>query len=281
MNVSLSNYKTALAKPLLKKAAACTVRECDETAKGHYEGYVDEGAESYDVALTIASGKDITAHRCDCGQSTPFCQHKAALLLAIAEGKKAAQTVMVKKGKAKQSKTDALQDEANADELKEWVRMLLAKNNDLALAFVQRFGERKTVHTKAEAEAITADATKSVVKNRTRVEQSELKKIVDLWGEVHEPIVQAHAGNVTSEEAFTAFHSVLDACLRFAEKVAATGTKIANYVDGLLKRMVEPIAVLHDDEAFESATGFYMGHIPDGVRNLRLHMFSTCKMYWH
>ena len=109
MVLSLTNYAKQLSPALLKKAEKCTVRECDETAKGTYEGYVDEGSESYDVSLTIGPGKDLTEHRCDCGQKIPFCQHKAALLLTVAGGKKATPKTPAAKGvKAKQSKTDAL-----------------------------------------------------------------------------------------------------------------------------------------------------------------------------
>lgn len=272
MPLTLTNFQTTLSPALLLKGGKCTVRECDETAKGSYVAYVDEGKESYDVSLRLSPKNEVAEHHCDCGSTEAFCRHRAALLLTIAgKAKKPAAAKAVKGGKAKQSKTDLLLEAADADKLKAWVKELLDKNKDLALAFVQRFGEQKTVYTKADAEALTAEAAKSVVKNRTRVEQSELKKIVDLWADVHKPVVEAYTANVTNKDAFLAFHAVLDACFFFAQKVNATGVKISNYVDALLNQTVEPITVLYTDEAFETAIAFFRKYIPDGANRVRLH----------
>ena len=273
MPFTLTNFQTTLSPALLLKAGKCTVRECDETSKGFYEAYVDEAKESYDVSLRLSPKNEVAEHHCDCGGAETFCRHKAALLLAIADKTKkpAAGKVVKGKAKAKQSKTDALLEAADADKLKAWVKELLDKNKDLALAFVQRFGEQKTAYTKADAEALTAEAVKSVVKSRTRVEQSELKKIVDLWTDVHRPIVEAYVGNVTHEDAFLAFHAVLDACNLFAQKVNATGQKISAYVENLLNQTVEPIAQLYSDETFEKATAFFSKYMLDEARRVRLH----------
>lgn len=270
MPLTLLNFQTELPKSLLQKAAKCTVRECDETGKGLFEAYVDENEQSYDVRLRTGRGKEVSEHRCDCGSADAFCRHQAALLLYLA-GNTAKKKAAVKGKKVKQSKTDELLQAADVSDLKAWISELLNKNKDLALAFVQHFGEKKTAYTPAEAGDLTAEAVKSVVKNRTRVEQAELKKIVALWSDVHRPIVDAYAGNLTSEAAFAAFHAVLDACHHFAGKLNATGVKISNYVEGLLNPLVEPIAQLFADKAFETATGFYHQHTAQGEHYLRLH----------
>lgn len=273
MPLSLTNYKTALPPALLRKAAACTVRECDETGKELFEGYVDEGENSYDVMLRLGKTKEITGHRCDCSNTEAFCRHKAALLLHLA-GMIAKKDPAVKSKKAKQSKADILLEEADADELKVWVKELLEKNKDLALAFEKRFGEKKTVYSKAEAEALTTEAIKSVVKNRTRIEISELKKIVELWAEVHQPVVNAYLANVAGEEGFRAFHAVLESCLLFAGKVQTSSVKIPNYVQSLLDKAVEPIAKLYTNEAFETAIGFYEDQILNGANGVRIHYLA-------
>jgi hypothetical protein len=59
MELSLENHKTVLPKELLKKAEKNKVRECDETARGHFIAYVDEGSESFDVSLNILPNKVI------------------------------------------------------------------------------------------------------------------------------------------------------------------------------------------------------------------------------
>jgi hypothetical protein len=74
MELSLKNYKTVLSKDLLKKAEKNTVRECDETEKGHFIAYVDEGHDSFDVSLTVINNDAISAHSCDCKNGSKFCR---------------------------------------------------------------------------------------------------------------------------------------------------------------------------------------------------------------
>ncbi|NTS39850.1 hypothetical protein HRG84_02950 [Flavisolibacter sp. BT320] len=273
MPLSLTNYKTTLSPALLRKAATCAVRECDETGKGSYEAYVDEGEDSHDAMLRLGKTKDVTEHRCDCGGTEAFCRHKAALLLYLA-GTMTKKEPAIKGKKNKQSKAEILLEEADADSLKAWVKELLEKNKDLALAFEKRFEEKKTVYTKAEAEALTTEAIKSVVKNRTRIEISELKKIVELWTDVHQPVVDAYLSNIAGEAGFGAFHAVLESCLLFAGKVQTNSVKIPNYVQSLLDKAAEPIAQLYTNEAFDTATGFYEKQILQGVNGVRIHYLA-------
>ena len=272
MLLSLTNFATTLSPTLLHKGGKCLVRECDETSKGVFEAYVDEGNKSYDVSLHLSAKKEITEHHCDCGNTESFCRHRAALLLHLAgKGKTPATTKTAKGPKAKLTKTDLLLESADPDGLKAWVKELLDRNKDLALSFTQRFGEQKLTFTKAEAEALTTEAIKSVVKNRTRIEQSELKKIVETWQVVHKPVVAAYLANVADENSFIAFHSVLESCIAFGGKILATGVKISNYVQSLLDSSLEPLLQLYSEEAFATATNFYHREIVEGPNGVRLH----------
>src|SRR5215211_4611498 len=98
MELTLTNYEKVLPKELLQLAKKNTVRECDETAKGHFVAYVDEDDESFDVSLTVSDNK-ITEHTCECkaGAGSSFCRHKAALLMHIAGRKKIKSAVKAKK----------------------------------------------------------------------------------------------------------------------------------------------------------------------------------------
>src|SRR5271156_4676146 len=104
MVLTLKNYAAALPADLLLQAKKNKVRECDETEKGHFVAYVDDGNESFDVSLTIKAGNEITHHTCECNSGV-FCRHKAALIAHIANGKKVKEIVTVKK---KDSKADTL-----------------------------------------------------------------------------------------------------------------------------------------------------------------------------
>ncbi|RYZ61561.1 MAG: hypothetical protein EOO14_04710 [Chitinophagaceae bacterium] len=273
MQPSLSNFKTTFSPAFLRKAASCAVRECDETSKGTFEAYVDQGEESYDVMLGLGKGKEVVSHRCDCGSTEAFCRHKAALLLHLA-GTISKKEPSVKGKKAKQSKVGILLEEVDAESLKTWVRELLEENKDLALAFEKRFEEKKTIYTKAEAEALTTEAIKSVVKNRMRIEISELKKIVALWTSVHQPVVNAYMADVASDAGFWAFHAVLESCLLFDSRVHTNSVKVPNYVQSLLDKSVEPIAQLYTDEAFNTATGYFENLVLAGANGVRIHYLA-------
>ena len=119
MELTLKNFATTLSKDLILLAQKNKVRECDETGKGHFVAYVDEGSESFDVSLEIAAGGKISAHACDCGAKISFCRHKLALLMQIAEGKKEKVTIKARK---KESKTEALLANATSEQLKAWVQ---------------------------------------------------------------------------------------------------------------------------------------------------------------
>lgn len=187
MELTLKNYTTTLPKELLKLAAKNTVRECDETEKGHYVAYVDDGSESYDVSLVIEPGGEIKIADCDCKNNQHFCRHKTALLLFIAGEKKVKTTV---KAKIKISKSEPLLEEAALNELKDWVRNLLTKNPDIELAFIHHFSAKHHQFTPEEIEKITNDALKAVVKTKKNVDPTQLKKIIELWTDIHAPIVR-------------------------------------------------------------------------------------------
>ncbi len=274
MVLSLANFTTALSQPLLKEAARCTVRECDETGKGVFVAYVDEGGETFDVSLTVADSKEIVEHHCDCKTKASFCKHKAALLLAIAGTKKAKPD---KIAKAKKTKAEVLLADADAAELKAWLAERLLQNKDLALAFVQRFDARKTAYTPGEVQQLTADAIKAVVKARLRVETSELKKIVDLWAGLHASVVAYYLSDPTNEKAFAAFHAVPESCRAFASRINTGSNRLEKYIGQLLNGTAENIAALYDDAAFYTATGYFKKYIPDGTKGIRMHYFLHLK----
>jgi hypothetical protein len=127
MKIFLKNYKTAIPEELQKLAEKNTVRECDETVRGHCVAYVDEGKDSFDVSLVFGTDQQISTHSCDCKNTGNFCRHKAALLIHIAKGTKTPQSVNAKK----KSKAEVLPDEAGPEDLKQWVKDLLHKNKDI------------------------------------------------------------------------------------------------------------------------------------------------------
>ncbi|MEP7279940.1 MAG: hypothetical protein ABI813_14920 [Bacteroidota bacterium] len=257
MELSLKNYKTILTKELLKKAGKCLVRECDETEKGHFIAYVDEGSKTFDLSLNIAPDMRVNDHHCDCKMgSNHFCCHKAALLVHI--GKE------LKTGSKKTMKTipsNQLLDNAEPGELKEWIRVLFLKNRDIELSFIHHFSSRTQLPTVAETVQLTNDAIKAVIKNRKNIDPTELKKIIELWAAVHNPIVQHYLTNLTDTDAFLNFHSIMETCYRFQFNINNSSNKIPKYIEGLLQQVAPAIIAIQEEEDWMAATGLFSAHI--------------------
>lgn len=274
MELSLTSFQTTLSRELLRQAGKATVRECDETGKGRFVAYVDEGDKSYDVALSILPNKMVGEHSCDCAHSDQFCRHKAALLLHVAGGKKITASVKAKK---KQSKAELLLEETEVGALKEWVLDLLQKNKDLELAFTHHFSARQQHYTPEEVNKLTTEAVKAVVKNKRNIDLTQLKKIVELWEEVHAPVVKAYEADVADEKAFLNFHALLESCHAFHLKIQTNSNKIPKYAEGLLQRTAEAIDNLMTTKSWTTATGYFIEHLTSGHYTFRLHYLQHLK----
>jgi hypothetical protein len=53
MTLTLKNHLATLPADLLQQAKKNTVCECDETEKGHFVAYADDGSDNFDVKKRI------------------------------------------------------------------------------------------------------------------------------------------------------------------------------------------------------------------------------------
>lgn len=267
MDVSLKNYRTVLPQELLKKAGKNIVRECDEIEKGCFQAYVDEGNTSFDVSITINSEGEIKGHSCDCSSKAKFCAHKASLLLLMVKGNK---NTGIKKSKTKANIFETLVDEADPEKLKVWVKDMLTRNKDLELAFRHQFSGQQKIYTPADIKQITSDAVKAVVKSRTKLEVGEIKKIVDLWVELHAAFITQYVNHVTDENAFLNFNALVEACEETQTKINTTSNKVGKYLETVLLKVVEPIQNLLDEDAWNYSTGFFINSIYQNATTIRV-----------
>ena len=254
MELTLKNYATALSKDLILLAKKNKVRECDETEKGHFIAYVDEGSESFDVSLTVKTGNKIAQHTCDCDSNISFCRHRVALLIHIATGEKAKDTVKIRK---KESKAEALLGAVAPNELKAWVKTLIEKNKDIELSFIHHFSVKEQL-TPAEVIKITNDAIRAVTGNKKNIDQTQLKKLVELWSEMHGPMVAHYLENVTDEKSFLNFHTMLETCLAFQVNADTSSNRIPKFVAGVLQKSQEPVNNLYNEEAWDKAVSYFI-----------------------
>jgi hypothetical protein len=273
MELTLKNYAKVLSKDLLLPSKKNQVRECDETQKGHFVAYVDEGSESFDVSLELAAGGKIARHACDCSSSTGFCRHKAALLIYIANGKKEKSPIKIRK---KESKADTLLEAAGTDELKAWLRGVIEKNKDIQLSFIHHFSVKELL-TPADVTRITTDAIKAVAGNKKTVDQTQLKKLVELWSEMHAPVITHYQANPADEKSFVNFHTVLESCLDFQVKADTSSNRVPKFVEVTLQKSQEAINNLHNEQAWEKAVGYFIDHVPEGAYYVRMHYLVHLK----
>ena len=273
MELTLKNYTTTLPKDIILMAKKNKVRECDETEKGHFIAYVDEGSESFDVSLTVKAVGKIAAHTCDCDSAHSFCRHKTALLLYIATGENPKNSVKIKK---KESKAGALLDMAGHIELKEWIKGVIAKNKDIELSFIHHFSVKEKL-TPLEVIKITSDAIKAVIANKKTIDPTQLKKLVELWAEMLAPVIDDYYGNVIDEKSFLNFHTMLESWLTFQAKVETNSNKVAKYIDTVLQGSQGPIADLINEEAWDKAVSYFISKVPEEVNRIRFHYLSHLK----
>lgn len=267
MQLSLQNYEKTLPREIQKQALKNKVRECDETEKGQFVAYVDEGEETFDVSLTIASGKEIITHSCDCSNNGNFCRHKTALLMHIASGAKTKQSVKAKK----KSRSEALLEEAEINDLKEWVRDILEKNKDIELSFTHYFSHKQQQYNPEEVIKLTNEAVKAVVKNKKNIDPAQLKKIVELWTDIHMPIIKSYRSDTPGEISFLNFYALLECCSLFQTNLNTSSNRITKYIENTLQQCAEDVNNLFDDEPWKTAVGHYIKHIHNGTDTIRMH----------
>jgi hypothetical protein len=236
----------------LKKAALhLTVRELDEVQPGRYEAFVDDGDESYDVAIELDKGQ-LKSHRCDCPEATDrLCTHRAAVLLRLADaGKKTGQKTPATAKIKKRNPLEALVMDLPEDTLRTWAFNLLKKNKSLALEFTNQFTAHTRVITPEDITAINANAVKAVAKNRKRLDTTTVKQIVALLEKVHQPVIDQVKRNITEPASLLLMEKLLvDLVESYEARMEITSNKLSLYREGLVMHLVEP---LHNLEVHET-----------------------------
>ncbi|MFI5192642.1 MAG: hypothetical protein ACHQD7_01255 [Chitinophagales bacterium] len=271
MEISVKNYRNILPKEIIQKAEKVNVRECDEIEKRHFQAYVDDGETSFDVTIIINSKGEVTGHLCDCKSRSEFCRHKTALLLFVANDKKVKGQI---KGNKSISQVETLLQEADPERLKAWIKELLSRNQDLSLAFIHHFSEKAIQYSAADISRFTGDAVKAVVKNKRKLEVGEVKKIVDLWTELHDPFLTQYFADVADESLFLGFNALMEACEETQLRISITSNKISKYLESLLLKAMESIHILGDENAWDISTGYFADRIHGNTFNIRMSYLS-------
>jgi len=255
---------------LIRQAAKCSVRECDETARGRYAAYVDEGSESYDVMLGLGQRGELKTSSCECGHPQP-CRHTAALMLHLAKDKKPKAAKAIPKARTKKvSASESLLEDIDVPELKAWLRSVFPSYKELEVAFIHHFTAKNKFFSAEGAVRLTLDALKTLLGRSRTPDTTQIKKLLELWKELHQPIIARYAAGPADQEAFAPLHAMLDTCMSVHRNYQGTG-RVPSYVQRILSGLVPQMATLSQEEAFKAATGFFISNIPDEAEGLRMH----------
>jgi len=254
----------SLPSSVRRKAEKCIVRECDETEPGVFIAYVDVGDETFDVSLTIQNAA-LKSSNCDCKKAS-ICEHKAALLLYLSKPRETKKTVVRTK---RQDPLIAALADIDSDILKKWLGDLMLNNKDIRLAFELEFTKTTTLSIE-DITAQTKNALKTVVKNKKNVDVNQLKKIVDLWIKIHDPIVKEYHNAVFNNEAFSRFHAAMQTCALEQERISTLSNKIPMYLADRVLKVLEPIHQLQLEEHWESAIQLLFGAMKTSTHLLKM-----------
>lgn len=254
MPYNLKTFKKNVPAELLKLAGKHKIRECDEEEKGKFIAFVEDGINDYDVKILLSAKGEMSEHSCDCGSKVPVCSHKLALLLNLSIPKK--QPSAKSKSGAKRSETDILLDAVSPEEIKDWLREVFKSQKDLDLLFRSKFLVRSRAFSKEEVFKISQDAVKSVVKSRRRIDKSEVKKIIDIWRQIHKSVLDAYRENPAGKSQFEALSGLLEFTIVFNHDFGSGNSEINKYSVSVIQSAEEALLGLPEAEWNKGLAGF-------------------------
>lgn len=236
--------------------AKLKVRECDEEPKGTFIAYVDDGELSYDVKIITDSGGQLLEHCCECKKGKRICLHEAALMAFVLSSKRP-------KGKGKTTKTEAklpfhaMLEAVGHDELKVWVAELLAKNKDLELSFYARFKAENTSYKSDDIQKLILDGKKAILKNRRKADVSEVKKLVETWKGLHQPIVDACVNDPVNEGNLKVITAIVVGVLDQQAVIESNSKAIFKYAHTVMKGMLDPVRAIDSPSSWQDVVVYF------------------------
>lgn len=185
--MSLDKVLKSFPTSVLKEAKTFQnkIREFEETEKGNFIAFVDDGSESYDVNIVLNPTADsVEQASCDCNDKSAFCIHKVAVLIFMKDGSKSKSnesTTLKKIRKKKLSPIEELMDGIDAAPLRSWLLSELIANKELAFKFKTHFNNEGLKLTIEQFNAYGTDTLKAILKTKKYIENSHIKPILDIW----------------------------------------------------------------------------------------------------
>jgi hypothetical protein len=96
------------------------------------------------------------------------------------------------------------------------------------------------------------------VKNKRKIDLSELKKVVALWQQVHQPVMNQVLTALHDSEHFTNFRTLVDSCLDYHRNLRLNSKKISSYVQQLVKSASGSLLTLEDEGLWNRVVNLFL-----------------------
>ena len=236
----------------LKQSLKIVIRDVDEETKNKFVAYADDKGNSYDVAIEIDQDDNVIENNCDC-ENKGLCLHRIAFMVYLSNRKDKPKQVRAKK----QSPTDILIQNLDANVLKNWLKNLLNKNKDLEFLFTTEFSINIEEYTKPKVKLLIDSSIKSVIKTRKNVETNELKKIIDLLEITLKPVIEFCTDDLSNQERLEIVLYIFDELVAFDNKIYSSSVKVVRFIEKLSKQVIDSFSNKNDDANWQKITDLH------------------------
>lgn len=221
---------------------------------------MDQGNETYDVALELDAAGEPVTHTCDCAAGKKFCAHKAAVLLHLTDAAPAKEEKV--KGRAKKrSELEQLLDEVTEKELRSWVADVLATHKDISLAFRTRFLMNADELNPKKIRDLSAEASKTVAGRQFSVDATQVAKLVTLWTNIHRTALDRYLAAPFEAAPFALLQAVLQSVDDFLAQHQTNSKKLQQYLDGIQAKIVLAIKEVAEAESWTASVAMIVNAI--------------------
>lgn len=276
------------------------VRELEEIEKRKFIAFVDDGPDSFDVAINLsADAKSVATHTCDCEDGDGFCAHQYAVLSKIKDGpSESTDSITIKKlRKKKLTEVEIILDEVSDTDLRSWLQAELAVNKELEFKFKSAFIKTENRLTAKDFDAKCTEIIKTTLGKRKTIDPSLLPRILDLVNIVIENADSVFGNQLVSNDSYELqvaigkFHAEIQYMLKkTTTRVVTNYKKITEKIGAhiLLLPMADQISYFSSFATYLDQNGQniqfafqqfidLLSNLPDEVLVTTMSTFSTYK----
>ena len=217
------------------------VRELEEETKGKFIAFVDDGKDSFVVAIDLGEGQNIIGKQCDCPSTSPFCSHINSVCLAILEINKPKR----KPREKKPSKYEEMISNVEAKLILEWLALQMKNDKLLAKKFEIDFMKSEMISA-VELNGVHKELLTSLNGRKKTIYATNAGKILKLYNPIHGRILNEQIQNQFGlHNSFDLLVEIRASIVRLNYMLARSSSKrVVTYLNELLEKLKVEIGKL-------------------------------------